>query len=660
MKMERKKESRRLLAMLLTGALLLGCLPLQDVFAQETVPSGYGLSNPTTDSEGVVTWDCVYFGNYWQNDTNGDGTADRDDEKEPIKWRVLSVEGEDAFLMADKGLDAKIYDGGINVKVNWERCTIRSWLNGYGKDQNNCKKDYTLDNFVGSAFSSIEESAIKITNVVNEDDLIYETGTVNDTMDKVYLLSVGEVTNPLYGFDMDCSKKQDSRRIVNTEYAIMQGADLSIGGAYEGYGYWWLRTAGRGINSHLDVIGDGHVNETGYPQSELCAVRPALYLKLSETSCWTNAGKVTSKGEEIPPETPTPTKTPEVTEEPVKTLEPTQTPEVTEQPTGSPTVTQTASPAESPIVTEKPERTPEASLTPEPTSTQTPGVEPTPSPMATEKPVITPEPTIEPAPTRQPSPNSTGTPAPTKSPAPDQNLSDIIGGLGVSEETAVKIQKTAEELNVAKDTILVTEQTILSQKTDEDIKGSYFARIQARAPQITQKNIKLSWNKVKGADGYEIYGNRCNTKNWIYEYKRMKTITNPNKKSFIDRKCKKGTYYKYIVRAYKIIDGKKVTIAASKTIHVTTTGGKNGNAKSVRVNKKKVSLKTGNDLKLRAWEIKKDKPLRHHREVSFESSDPGVATISRKGRIKAKKKGNCTIYAYAQNGKYRKIKVKVK
>lgn len=45
----------------------------------------YGVSNPTI-SNGVTTWDCVYFGNYWQNDTNGDGTADQQDDKEPIKW----------------------------------------------------------------------------------------------------------------------------------------------------------------------------------------------------------------------------------------------------------------------------------------------------------------------------------------------------------------------------------------------------------------------------------------------------------------------------------------------------------------------------------------------------------------------------------------------
>ncbi len=297
-------------------------------------------------------------------------------------------------------------------------------------------------------------------------------------------------------------------------------------------------------------------------------------------------------------------------------------------------------PTQSPVPTEVPPQTEIPAL-----ASASPASQP---PAQTEKPV----PALTPVPV--------ASPVPTQTPSPNKDLSAITDGLGVSEETAVKIQAAARELNVSQDTILVTEQTIQSQRTDDDIKGAYFARIQARASQITQKNIKLSWNRVNGADGYEIYGNRCNTKKWIYEYKKMKTIENGNKKSFIDRNCKKGTYYKYIVRAYKIIDGKKVTIAASKTIHVTTTGGKNGNAKSVKINKKKVSLTAGKKLKLRAREIKEDKPLRHHREVSYESGDPNVVTVSKTGRIKAKKRGKCTVFAYAQSGVFRKVKVTVK
>ena len=279
-----------------------------------------------------------------------------------------------------------------------------------------------------------------------------------------------------------------------------------------------------------------------------------------------------------------------------------------------------------------------------------------------EKAVVTPSPSPVPtaSPVPDPTPTPTLTPTPTPTPVLDKDVSDIADGLGVSEETAQKIQEAAKELAVSKDTILVTDRTITSQKTDDDIKGAYFARIQARASKTTKKNIKLVWNKVKGADGYLVYGNRCNSKKWIYEYKLAKTITNKSKCSYIESKCKKGSYYKFIVRAYKNIDGKKVTIAVSKTIHVVTDGGKNGNAGSVKVNKGSVSLKKGKTFRIKAKETKQKKKLRYHRKVCYESSNPKVASVSKKGIIKAKKKGKCTIYAYAQNGIYKKVKVTVK
>ena len=326
-------------------------------------------------------------------------------------------------------------------------------------------------------------------------------------------------------------------------------------------------------------------------------------------------------------------------------------------------VTFTEKPHPTPEPTPPPAETPPPTATPEPpkpTETTVPTEAPAPSatPVLTEPPA--PSATPEPERSQEPTPFPVPIPETSPSPLPDKNLSAITDGLGVSPDTAVKIQAAAKELDVSMDTILVTEQTIQSQKTDKDIKGAYFARIQARAAQITEKNIKLTWNQVKGADGYEVYGNRCNTRKWIYEYKLKNTIKNGNKKSYIDRKCKKGTYYKYMVRAYKIIDGKKVTIAVSKTIHVTTKGGKNGNAKSVKLNKNKVTLKAGKTWRIKAKEIKQSKPLRHHREVSYESSRPQTVSVSKKGVIKAKKKGKCTIFAYAQSGVYKKVQVTVK
>ena len=51
----------------------------------------------------------------------------------------------------------------------------------------------------------------------------------------------------------------------------------------------------------------------------------------------------------------------------------------------------------------------------------------------------------------------------------------------------------------------------------------------------------------------------------------------------------------------------------------------------------------------------------HMAKFRFESSDPKVATVTKKGKVKGIKKGkSCYIYIYAQNGVYKQVKVTVK
>lgn len=108
--------------------------------------------------------------------------------KDPIKWRVLWVDGNDAFLMADQSLDIQPYNC-ANVDVTWETCTLRSWLNGYGSSSNMCNKNYSSDSFINRAFTASEQAAIKVTKVKNADNPYWDTSGGNDTEDKVFLLS---------------------------------------------------------------------------------------------------------------------------------------------------------------------------------------------------------------------------------------------------------------------------------------------------------------------------------------------------------------------------------------------------------------------------------------------------------------------------------------
>lgn len=271
-------------AVLLTAALTLSVLPGSSILqtAQPAQAAGYGISNPTTDSDGVTTWDCVYFGNYYQSSETA---------KEPIKWRVLSVNGDDAFLLADQNLDGKPYNE-TYTSVTWETCTLRSWLNGYGAGSNVDGKDYSGDNFLDAAFSQTEQSAIRTTSVINEDNPTYGTEGGNTTQDKIYLLSIAEASNASYGFQATFDTESETRVATNTAHTASYSYMNSTGNT----DWWCLRSPGHFANHASSVSYGGSGSYNGWDVNDyINAVRPALHLNLS-SDLWRGAGQVTSAG----------------------------------------------------------------------------------------------------------------------------------------------------------------------------------------------------------------------------------------------------------------------------------------------------------------------------------------------------------------------------
>ena len=213
-----------------------------------------------------------------------------------------------------------------------------------------------------------------------------------------------------------------------------------------------------------------------------------------------------------------------------------------------------------------------------------------------------------------------------------------------------------------------TEETPKEEEKKDDGTGAEekvtldttYRKLQLRVPATTKTTNVLKWTKVSDADGYVIYGNKCNTKGKTYKMQQQAVIKDNATTTWTDKKLASGTYYKYCIKAYKLVDGKKVWIAKSKVVHSTTTGGNYGNAKSVKVNKTAVSLAVQKTFTIKAEQIVKDQPIKKHTDIKFESSNSKIASVTSKGVIKAKKKGTCYIYVYAQNGIYQKIKVTVK
>ena len=199
---------------------------------------------------------------------------------------------------------------------------------------------------------------------------------------------------------------------------------------------------------------------------------------------------------------------------------------------------------------------------------------------------------------------------------------------------------------------------ITSSTSEEGPAGSAYGVLQAKVKKAKKTSIAIKWTKVPGTTEYVIYGNKCGKGNKMVELFRT------NKLTWTQTKLKKGTYYKYMVVAVKGTGSQATVLSSSKVIHITTTGGKGVNMKSLKINKTKVGLvktvKKKKTFQIKVTPTPAGKKAAKHRPLTYESSDPAIATVSKKGKITAKAKGKCKIYIYAQDGTSKVIKVTVK
>lgn len=178
--------------------------------------------------------------------------------------------------------------------------------------------------------------------------------------------------------------------------------------------------------------------------------------------------------------------------------------------------------------------------------------------------------------------------------------------------------------------VLDTQKAVTSTNTDKkDAKGSTFKTLKAKAIG-GNKSVTISWNKVKGASGYMVYGSQCGKK-----MKLLKTLP-ASKKSYKAAKLKKGAYYKYVVIAYKVIYKEKRTLAASVSVHAPTKSGKYKVPAGISISKSKYTLKKGKTLTLKPRIKLKGKGSfkSHIAKFRYESSDPKIATVTKKGKVK--------------------------
>lgn len=217
---------------------------------------------------------------------------------EPIKWRILTTGEKSAYIMSDIALDSfsiqpnrksenrdglyASYNNSPGVPDgtyanNWEYSFIRGWLN---------------ETFYNEVFNSLQKEIIKTTRLdntarscnPNNDPKYYGYGEnagknkfadqCNDTDDKIFLLSLRDVTTTTYGFNKDVKAEDPARNLQATDFAKLHGAPMNTNdkkyvtwytrspapaNGNQGYATFVLDRHAKGAIDSIDLVPDGGV-----------------------------------------------------------------------------------------------------------------------------------------------------------------------------------------------------------------------------------------------------------------------------------------------------------------------------------------------------------------------------------------------------------------
>lgn len=217
---------------------------------------------------------------------------------EPIKWRILTTSGNSAYIMSDIALDSfsiqpnrkeenrdglyASYNNSPGVPDgtyanNWEYCFLRSWLNEtfYNEVFNNLQKEIIktmkLDN---SARSSNPNDYPKYYGYGENAGKNKFADQCKDTDDKIFLLSLRDVTTTAYGFKKDVLAEDSARNLQASDFAKLHGAPMNTNdkkyvtwytrspapaNGNQGYATFVLDRHAKGAIDSIDLVPDGGV-----------------------------------------------------------------------------------------------------------------------------------------------------------------------------------------------------------------------------------------------------------------------------------------------------------------------------------------------------------------------------------------------------------------
>ncbi len=217
---------------------------------------------------------------------------------EPIKWRILTTSGNSAYIMSDIALDSfsiqpdrksenrdgllAEYNNSTGVPDgtyanNWEYCFLRGWLNEtfYNEVFNNLQKEIIktmkLDN---SARSSNPNEYPKYYGYGENAGKNKFADQCKDTDDKIFLVSLRDITTTAYGFKKDVLAEDSARNLQASDFAKLHGAPMNTNdkkyvtwytrspapaNGNQGYATFVLDRHAKGAIDSIDLVPDGGV-----------------------------------------------------------------------------------------------------------------------------------------------------------------------------------------------------------------------------------------------------------------------------------------------------------------------------------------------------------------------------------------------------------------
>ncbi len=155
---------------------------------------------------------------------------------EQIMWRILTTGNGKALLLAEDVIDGHRYyetadgstrtiDGVTVYENNYKESEMRAWLNGYSYTGESGAVSTFIDNgFLQTAFTEEQQARIQTTTVNNSLASTLDSSNsyvCANTNDKVFLLSLQELTNTSYGFSSSTTR-DSARNKTFTDYAKSQ------------------------------------------------------------------------------------------------------------------------------------------------------------------------------------------------------------------------------------------------------------------------------------------------------------------------------------------------------------------------------------------------------------------------------------------------------